>query len=373
LPDSIESALTPERLAAQLLAGVPARNPLAVAQRLLAVQAQDPRGARLAIRARSTGLTATDVDAALGEDRSLLITWLNRGTLHLVRSEDYPWLHALTVPSLLTGNARRLAQEGVTPRAAERGVRAIERALAGDGPLTRARLRERIGAAGVRTEGQALVHLLMLATLRGLAVRGPMVGADQAYVLVADWLPKPQKVDRGRALAELARRYLAGHAPADDRDLARWSGLALGEARAGLSAIASELRARPDGLLELKRRKRRVPDPPQPRLLGAFDPLLLGWCSREQIVGPNKALITDNGVFRPFALARGRAVATWKIAAREVVLDPFERLTRADAAALHADAADVLRYLALGPAPGPGSEAGGGGSSSSTSASVKPS
>ena len=78
------------RLTAQLLAGPPARDPVAVAERLLAVQAQDPRGARLAVRARSTGLSAGDVDRAMSEDHSLLITWLNRGTLHLVRREDYP-------------------------------------------------------------------------------------------------------------------------------------------------------------------------------------------------------------------------------------------------------------------------------------------
>src|SRR5205085_5800942 len=88
-----------ERLAAQLLAGPPARDPVAVAERLLAIQAQDPRGARLAVRARSEGLSAADVDRALG-DRSLVISWLNRGTLHLVRSEDYWWLHALTTPPL---------------------------------------------------------------------------------------------------------------------------------------------------------------------------------------------------------------------------------------------------------------------------------
>jgi Winged helix DNA-binding domain len=94
------------------------------------VQGQDPRGARLAVRARSEGLTAADVDRALSAERSLLITWLNRGTLHLVRSEDYPWLQALTTPPLQAGNARRLAQEGVTPQEAERGVKTIERALA---------------------------------------------------------------------------------------------------------------------------------------------------------------------------------------------------------------------------------------------------
>jgi hypothetical protein len=71
-----------ERLSEQLLAGPAARDPVGVAQRLLAVQGQDPRGARLAIRARSEALAAADVDRALTEERSLLITWLNRGMLH---------------------------------------------------------------------------------------------------------------------------------------------------------------------------------------------------------------------------------------------------------------------------------------------------
>jgi hypothetical protein len=359
----LTSPVVAERLRSQLLAGKPARDAVAVTHRLLAVQGQDTRGARLAIRARSSGLTAADVDRALSDDRSLLITWLNRGTLHLVCREDYPWLHALTTPQLITGNARRLAQEGVTPSAAERGVRAIECALAAEGPLTRAQLRERIAAAKVRTEGQALVHLLMLATLGGLTVRGPMAGSQQAYVLVADWLGPPGEVDRDRALAELARRYLAGHAPADDRDLARWSGLALRDARAGLRAIAGELRERPDGLVEHKRRARVAPQAP-PRLLGAFDPLLLGWCSRQEIVGANRSLVTDNGLFRPFALVRGRAVARWRLAAGKVELEPFGRLPRADRAALEADADDVLRYLALSP-PAP--------RSSRTSTNVKPS
>src|SRR6478735_8058918 len=95
-----------ERLTSQLLAGEPAAEPVEVVRRLLAVQGQDPRGARLAIRARSSGLSAADVDRALTEQRSLLITWLNRGTLHLVRSEDYPWLHALTTPPLTTSSTR---------------------------------------------------------------------------------------------------------------------------------------------------------------------------------------------------------------------------------------------------------------------------
>src|SRR3954463_14964332 len=130
-----------ERLTAQLLAGPSATSVLDVVDRLLAVQAQDPRGARLAVRARSTGLNASDVDRAL-DDRELVVSWLNRGTLHLVRPDDYWWLHELTTPQLATGNATRLRQEGVDADDAERGVDAVVAALSAYGPPTRAAPRD---------------------------------------------------------------------------------------------------------------------------------------------------------------------------------------------------------------------------------------
>jgi len=129
-----QPALAAERLRAQLLSGVPAGTVAGVTGHLLAVQAQDSRGMRLAVRARTSGLLATHVDEALTADRSVVVSWLNRGTLHLVLAEDYWWLHQLTTPQLAAGNKRRLAQEGVPPQDAKRGVRVIERALAADGP-----------------------------------------------------------------------------------------------------------------------------------------------------------------------------------------------------------------------------------------------
>ena len=197
----------------------------------------------------------------------------------------------------------------------------------------------------MRTEGQALVHVLALASLRGICVRGPMIDGEHAYVLVRDWLGAPPRpVERDRALAMLARRYLAGHGPAADRDLARWAGLPLRDARRGLSAIASELGQRDDGLAALAGQPAAHRLPP-PRLLGAFDPLLLGWESRQPILGQHQKVITVNGVFRPFALVRGRAAATWAMPGGEVEISPFGRLTAADAAALDAEAADVRRFL----------------------------
>jgi Winged helix DNA-binding domain len=301
---------------------------------LLAVQAQDLRSARLAIRARTSGLAASDVDRCL-TDRTLVVGWLNRGTLHLVRREDYWWLHALTTPPLFTANARRLAQTGVTPDAAEPGVATIERALTEDGPLTRDDLRSRVDAAGVPTAGQALVHLLMRACLRGVAVRGPLLDGRHAYVLARDWIGPPPRVEREAALAELARRYLAGHAPADDRDLAKWAGLPLRDARAGLAAIAGGVEGRNDA-----GRARGC-------LLDQWDPVLVGWAARGDLLEHYPRRSSPEAHYRPFAYLRARAVATWGLRHGVAEIDaPFVPLRPTDERALAADAEDVTRFLA---------------------------
>ncbi|MEO6857277.1 MAG: winged helix DNA-binding domain-containing protein [Solirubrobacteraceae bacterium] len=333
------------RLRAQLLAGTPAGDPVTVAERLLAIQGQDPRGARLAIRARSRGLCAADVDHALTEERSMLITWLNRGTLHLVRSEDYPLLQLLTTPQLRTSSTTRLAQEGIDARGTERGLATIERALAADGPLTRAQLGRRLLRARIPIGDGALIQLLFRAAIEGIVVRGPMMGRQHAYALVRDWLPRGQRLDRDKVLAEFARRYLTGHGPADERDLARWGGLTLRDARAGLNAIAAELEDRPGGLVDL--RGRRAGQAPEPRLLGAFEPLLLGWNSREPVLADHAAKVISGGIFRGFALAGGRAVGLWRLRGRAVELELFGQLEESVAEALARDGTALQEFLGL--------------------------
>jgi hypothetical protein len=329
-----------ERCRSQLLSGRPASSAEQVVERLLAVQGQDPRGARLTIRARSKGLTAADVDHALTDERSLLITWLNRGTLHLVRTEDLSLLHALTTPQLHTGNLRRLDQEGVKGSAIDRGVKVVVDAL-DDGPHTRPQLRELLASADVPVAGQALVHILMRTCLLGHAVRGPMVGSEHAYVAVRDWLGADLKSpkDRDAALVELAGRYLLGHGPASAADLAKWAGIPLGEARRGLAGLRG-LHDHGDGTVALTKPSRAALPPP--RLLGPFDPLLHGWSDRTPIVGKHAQLVTSNGLFRAFALVDGRAVATWSLTGG---IEPLEELDPATVATLDAELVDVRRFL----------------------------
>jgi hypothetical protein len=344
--DACVETLVRARLASQLLSGEPVTSPEAVAARLLAIQAQDPRGARLAIRARTHGLTAADVDRALTVDRSLVVSWLNRGTLHMVRVEDYAWLHALTRSRLRSWNGTRLRQLGVSPEVADRAVEFVERSLESEGPLTRSRLRDRLSAAGFRLEGQALPHVLMEASIRGLMVRGPMIGREQALVLVRDWLPPDALVPLPReiALAELARRYLAGHAPSADRDLAAWAGIAVGEARAGLRAIASELEEVEPSMLRL-RGVPAIPELPRPRLLGQFDPLLHGYVDRAFVLDGHPGVVIQGGMFRPFAMVDGRAVGTWLLEGRTIRLSPFEAIGDETARMLEAEGEAVRRFL----------------------------
>jgi hypothetical protein len=348
------------RLRAQRLTGPPAQSPQEVTRDLLAVQAQDLRGARLSVRARSTGLTTADVDAALA-DGSLVVSWFNRGTLHLVAAEDHWWLHSLTTPQQATGNRRRLEQEGVSPEQASRGVDVVAAAVADGAALTRPELKAVLDEAGVPTAPQALVHVLMAATIAGHLVRGPMAGREQAFVDATRWVgPRPADLDtpdgQDEALARLARRYLVGHGPGTEADLAKWAGITLGAARRGLAAVAGELDDLGDlgdGLLDIAGRCPPTgPDAtPGPRLHGPFDPLLLGWASRADWVGSHEGIVTTNGIFRPFALVDGRVVALWSINGRRLSLSPLSPVGRRDLAALQTDAADVQRYLGLPESP----------------------
>ena len=338
------------RLRSQLLTGAPADSAEKVVARLLAVQAQDGRGARLAIRSRSSGLSAADVDRALSQDRSLVVTWLNRGTLHLVQSDDYWWLHRLTAARSSMGSERRLRQEGVDARQAVRGVDLIAKAVTDDGPLTREQLRKRLEIARVPAAGQALIHLLGVASTQGAVLRGPMVGTEHAFVAVDSWLgPAPPALDREEALAALARRYLEGHAPGLPEDLAKWAGITLSDAHFGFAAIEDEYLSVDEGLLA----PGALAGAPmsEPRLLGPFDPLLHGWASREPFVGRRIGVVTTNGIFRPVALVDGQVVATWGLPGGRPTVTTLGLLSARARRALSEEGADVLRFLGLPQSP----------------------
>lgn len=302
-------------------------------RRIGGVQAQEPSAAALSIRARTRGVSRTDVDRALTEDRSIVRIWAMRGTLHLVPAEDVAWLNELFAPATLAASHRRLAQLGVPEADRPRAVEAITGALREHGPLTRAALMEHVSAIGVPTDGQIAAHLPALAALEGIVCFGPPAGSKPTYALRDDWLgPDLLRLPRAAALAELGRRYVRAYGPAEPEDLAAWSGLPLRDARA----------AWPDGGAEVE--PVAPPDPPVLRLLPAFDTYLLGYRTRELAVPAEhaRAVWPGGGIVRPTVAQNGLVVGTWKRAAG-VTVDLFPG-ARVDGDALAAEVTAVEEF-----------------------------
>jgi Winged helix DNA-binding domain len=371
------------RARAQLLGSSRADGVAAVLARVVAVQSQDVRPARLAVRARSAGLAAADVDTACATGAAVR-TWLMRGTLHMVATADVRWLLRIFGARNAAGAAGRRRRLGLSDDLCDRALAALPQVLAA-GPRTRAEVVAGLADAGVAIDGsgQAPAHLLLLAASRGVVCRGPEAGRDEpTYVLLDEWVPAdPPAADVGpradriaaavadrpasgppadlpaarpddptdAGLGLLAARYVAGHGPVAPTDLAGWSGLPLGMARRAFAA--ADLAEIPTELGPLSVAPGRA-DPPDPgpaavHLLGHFDGYLLGYRDRALSVDPahDRAVQTGGGFVMPTVVVDGRAVATWRTAQQRVSVTPFATLSAAIAEGIDAEVADVARFL----------------------------
>ena len=171
---------------------------------------------------------------------------------------------------------------------ADKAVGLIDAALAADGPLTRAQLGDVIAAPESGPRARRSCTCWPGRRSAGLIIRGPddrasaRVRPGRRLARRAARPVRPGQVRPDVALAELAQAVLAGHAPASERDLAKWAGLPVRDARRGLSAIAASCASARTGSPNWHQRGRRsrtepAPGLPPPRLLGSFDPLLHGW------------------------------------------------------------------------------------------------
>jgi hypothetical protein len=320
------------------------------------LQAQALGPSRLAVQVRTRGLTVADVIRACNEERTVVRTWLMRGTLYMVAAEDLRWMLDLLNPIFIRAGRRRRKQLGLTDPLCEQGLKAIETELRGANTLTRGELMDRIERHGVEIDrkSQAPAHLVRLAALRGLICRGPdKPSGESSYLLLDDWVPPAPRLDRERALAKLALRYLSGHGPAGIDDFAYWSGLPMGDARlafdlAGEDLIEVEVAGRqafavkdtdlsPRGDLGV-------------RMLGHYDELLLSYKSRDIFLDPNfSRRVAAAGMIHPVVLAGGKIVGRWRLdrSRRQatITVDPFDSLPPGTEAEIQAETENIGRFL----------------------------
>ncbi|WP_029431469.1 winged helix DNA-binding domain-containing protein [Blastococcus sp. URHD0036] len=309
------------RLVAQRLAGPPAADAAAAVGGLLCVQGQDYPGALTSVALRTRDRSLSGVRAAL-DGGTVVRSWPMRGTLHLLPAGDLHWLLELCSPRVLAGAVRRRAQVGLTEADLERRRELACGALGGGRRLTRAALLEALGA-GVDVGGQRGYHVLWYLSQTGTLVMGPTDDGEQAFVLLDEWVPSPRRLSREESLGELARRYLAGHGPASEADLARWAGLGLRDVRAGIGAVRDEFAS-----LEVDGRELLMPPDLPDRLaacraevedavllLPGFDEFVLGYADRTCAVPAEFAqqiVPGNNGMFRSTVVHRGQVVGVWR-------------------------------------------------------------
>jgi len=352
------------RLARQMLAEHPPVTPGDVVRRLGAVQAQDLPGAKWALAFRSGGgLTEDAVDQAIAE-KQVVRSWPMRGTLHFVAPEDLRWMLDVTTPKLFERAAARERQLELTAEDFRAAREAALAALRGGEALTRKVLLARLEEAGVSTQNQRGYYLLWHLSQEGLLCFGPMRDKQPTFVLLDEWLPPTPPIPRDEAITLFARRYFNGHGPATLQDLARWAGIGVPEARAGLQAVADEFEsAEIDGAVhwfapeaELARAKTRASgDPDGCRLLPAFDEYLVGYGKREPMFtefhGRYHSRVAANGILTPTVLMGGLVVGTWKrsLRPREVVItvEAFRTLHKSERRNLAEQVAAYGDYLGL--------------------------
>ncbi|MBP2325454.1 hypothetical protein JOF56_005839 [Kibdelosporangium banguiense] len=305
-----------QRMHAQRLSS-PAADVLTAVVGAAGLQAQDPAACRLSVRARTTGLTHTDVDKACSAG-TVVRTWLMRSTLHMVAARDVHWLLDFLGPAMIRGQRRRRSQLGLDDDTCARALACLPEILTGRA-LSRAEIVRSLAAHGVSIEpkGQAPAHMMFYAAASGLICRG---AEFDSYVLLDEWVK--DRFTPADPLQELGSRYYRAFGPASAEDFAYWAGIPLGQARKVPPSSADDSSS---GVV---------------RLLPAFDTYLLGY--KQRPVGPEFAtrINAGGGWIHPTVVLDGRVIGVWKLRSGEVEVEPFEPVPD-----LTTEIADIQRFL----------------------------
>jgi hypothetical protein len=305
------------------------------------VQAQVMSAAELQVAVR-VDCRVEDVRNALWKDRSLVKTWLMRGTLHLAKSDDLPtYIGAMSALWKSQMRPSWLTYMQTTEAEFWEIVDQVGAALDGK-PLTREELIAIVGKGRSDRIRQLLGSgwggMLKPAARSGLLCFGPNRGQSVTFVRPERWLRSWRRVDKDTALARMARRYLSAYGPATKADFARWWGPWPGVGNAAWSALGDELLTVSVGGASMQILERdidalrtaSVGDPVQ--LLPAFDTYLMGYAKRDHLVGREFASRVSRtaGWISACVLLNGEAIGTWTHAVKngklQIMVSPFKQI-----------------------------------------------
>ena len=342
-----------QRLSSQRLIDTNLKLPGDVVTWLGAVQAQDYTGAKWSLGLRIPNCSDTSVEQAI-IDRTILRSWVLRGTLHFITAADIHWLLALVAPRIITGNKRRYRELELDGPTLVRSNDLLTKTLQQAGPLDRKTLLATLEQNGIPTIGQRGAHMLQRASLDGLICQGAMHANNPTFMLLEYFPSKTMGGDEARA--ELTRRYFTSHGPATLQDFTWWSGLPVAGARAGMDSIQTELIQES---MNSQTYWRTISTPPAPdqsqsvHLLPGFDEYILAYKDRSASldVPHYKRLTPTNGMLPATIVINGRAIGTWKRTFKKGTvlseLNPFTPLSSEEKRNIESAASHLGGFLGM--------------------------
>jgi Winged helix DNA-binding domain len=343
-----------------LTARAPARDLVKVTGDVGGVQAQVMSAAELQVGVR-VQCSVGDVRTALWKDRSLVKTWLMRGTLHLVPSADLPLYTAAMRSRRIWPNDTWLKWVQLTEPELVKLVGDIGEAL--ELPMTREELIAKVGKGRSEHVRDVLKSgwstLLKPVARNGLLCFGPSRGQSVTFIRPERWLETWREVDPDESLVEVARRYLRAYGPATKDDFARWWGSWRGVGKAAWADLGEELvhvsieGRRADMLDGDLQQMAKAPDSTSVQLLPTFDPYLLGHDNRDHLFEPayRDRVSRIAGWISAVVLIDGSVAATWThTVAKEtlrITVEPFRRLPAKTRPEIRARAVELAETLGL--------------------------
>ncbi|GHU98665.1 hypothetical protein FACS1894159_01470 [Bacteroidia bacterium] len=303
------------RVASHRLSDTSFGSPAEVVAWMGAMQAQDFNMVKWAVGVRSPGCGEAAVQEAF--DRGdILRTHVLRPTWHLVPAANIRWMLELTAPRIRASMRARDRELGLDQATIVRSNEVMIRALEGGHAMTREEIGMALKGAGIAIDAARLYHIAMRAEIDGVVCSGPVRGGKQTCALLAERAPKARTLPREEALERLARSYFTSHAPASTVDFAWWSGLTMGDARAGAEALRGDFVVEKiEGLQYLIPQNLRAGgDGSGLWLLPAFDEYIVAYRDRRAVLcaSHHARAVSSNGIFRPVIVENGVATGLWR-------------------------------------------------------------
>ena len=315
-----------------------------------AVQAQDYAAAKWGVGLRLRD-AADDVLEQAFTDGTILRTHVMRPTWHFVTPEDIRWMLALTAPRVNAFNGSYYRRFELDAPLFKRSNALLAKALRDGNYRTRDELRSMLVAAGIPTDDLRSTLIMMRAELDGVICSGPRRGRQFTYALLEERAPQATMLPRDEALAELAARFFTSHGPATVHDLAKWSGLTIGDSTKGLEAVRS--RFEHETLEEHTywfAPSEPLPVPPSPAawLLPNYDEYTVGYRHHGAVFDTANL---SRLVYAHLVVIDGRVSGTWRrtLKKNEVIIesDFFAPLKKAEQRAVAAAAGRFGEFLGL--------------------------